>query len=181
LSKGKQKEPPKKGGRPLSYAREFPVYESMKQASGATKIPISAFQKAAAEGSICFRNGKVYVGEFIEWWFARDWVMPIDGTEPESTDDWNKRDKRAVALTREVNLQKVREQVIEFTAVEKFIHHLVGNLFFGELSRLSHEFPISLNGKSQIEIANEVRRQEQSIQETIKNAMETFIKTKGKK
>lgn len=67
-------EPPKKpqhSPEPVAVRQDWPVYDSLDQAAGASQVPKKIFQQAKKEGCSAFRSNRVYVGEFIQWWFAR--------------------------------------------------------------------------------------------------------------
>jgi hypothetical protein len=172
--KPKAKAPPKNlGGRPRVFA-EFPVYDSMEQCAGATGIPISHLKFAKRQGCLFIRHGRVHIAEFISWFFSQT---------PENVEDaidWSKRDKRMSAMIKEIEYEKMRDSVIEWVLVEKFIMQLVGINFFGELERLAGEFPATLKGKSEVEIASEVANEVKSIKESLRSRMEIWKTKKGK-
>lgn len=53
-------------------ARGLPVYETMRSCSGATGIPLAALKSAKARGCPAFRGTRVYLTDFIPWWFRQD-------------------------------------------------------------------------------------------------------------
>jgi hypothetical protein len=52
--------------------RGLPVYETMRSCSGATGIPLAALKSAKARGCPAFRGTRVYLTDFIPWWFRQD-------------------------------------------------------------------------------------------------------------
>lgn len=166
----------KKMGRPQEYSRELPVYDTMEQCSGSTGVPMSFLRKAKAEGCPAFTHGRVRFAEFIQWLFKK----PEDLDSTEANEDWGKRDKRAVALLRESKLQEEYERVVDFELAGKFIDHLVGTLFFGELERMEQEFPATLKGKAEVDISKECGEQFKRVRENLQKSLEVWKQTKGK-
>ena len=171
-----EKEKRAKPGRPRIFATDLPVYDSMEICRGSTGIPIAAMALAKKEGCVFVRHGRIHLEPFLKWWFNR----PEKDDEEREADNWGGRDKRATALLKEVKLEEAKERVIEFLSVDKFIRNLVGNMFFGELERIASEFPASLKGKSEVEIAEEVNKQKKQIAKGITSYMETWLAKKGK-
>ena len=154
---------------------DFPVYDSMDQCAGATGIPISALKLAKRQGCLFIRHGRVNVAEFIRWFFGAE-----RAGNAEDAIDWTKRDKRAAALLKEVELEEEQNRVIDWSMVNSFITRLVSVEFFGELERLAGEFPASLKGKTEVEIAEETQKQIALIRDSMKNKMEMWKQKKGK-
>jgi hypothetical protein len=164
------------GGRPRVFATELPVYDSMEQCAAATKVPISRLKIAKKEGCLFIRHGRVHFSEFIDFWFNR----PAEEGKEED-ENWDKRDKRAAALTKEAKLQEMYERVIDFDIAANFVEYLTGTLFFGEFERYAQEFPGSLKGKTEVEIQQEVIKQKEIVKKNIENSVKAWIKNKGKK
>lgn len=163
-----------KRGRPRVYATDLPVYDSMEQCEGATGIPKAAQMIATSEGCLFFRHGRVHLAEFLMWWFAREADESGD-----SHVDWSKRDKRASALTRETNLQKLRDALIDFSSVEKCLAHVVGVLFFGEIEKLVQHLPARLKAKNEIEIAEEMEDWQKRIKKSLSDSVDLWVKKRG--
>lgn len=152
----------------------IPQFDSMEQMANVTGIPVNIFRRAKKEGCVFSHFGRCNLVLFLTWWFARD----VD-LEAEDEPKWDQRNKRAEALTREVKLQKIRDELIEFTNAETFIRHLVASLFFAELDRLAQEFPASLKGKGEVDIHGEVTRQMELIKKHLVSEIDVWISKKG--
>lgn len=145
----------------------FPVYASMAQMSADTGIPMSVLTEAKKSGCMFVRHSRADSGEFIRWFFRQN-------LDPEEQVNWTERSKRAEALTREVNLERLRKRVIDFKFVEKWLGDLVNSLFFGELERLAQEFPPGLAGKEEVQIRVECRRQIDNIKRGLAKRLEAW-------
>ena len=160
-------------GRPLKVATiGFPKFASMKDMAMKTGIPFPILKHAASNGCE-FRDdhGRCDLGVFLPWFFAQD-------SEVEDGVDWGKREKRAKALLREVELSERKEEVIQFASVDSFLGELVGSLFFGELERMRQEFPASLKGKPEIEILEECERQIAAAKSNLTSALQGYLAPK---
>ena len=146
--------------------RPIPMFSSMAQCSEMTGIPMAILKSARREGCPAFSFGRIDLAEFCRWWFARD---------QEGTIDWTKRSKRAEALTRELKLQEGRDQVVEVPIATRFIQNLVGNIFFGELDRLAHEFPSTLKAKTEVQIYEECEKQIKTVKRALKDSLESWV------
>jgi hypothetical protein len=146
----------------------------MQMAAAATKIPMETLAHAKKNGCLFVRYGRVHLNVFLEWWFN-------GGLEddPDAKEVWDKRDKRAVALTRETNLEKLRLSVIDFVSVSRLIGDIVAVAYYGELERLAQQLPAVLKGKSEVEINREVLREIENIKKNIEVKLKTFEEKKG--
>lgn len=165
----------KSAGRPREHAIDLPIYDSMDQCASATGIPLAVLKRAKREGCMHVQHGRVHVGVFLKWFFAK--LSDLEGDEDR---DWAAYDKRMSAKLKEQKLETLRGQLIEFALVENFIHYLEGVCFFAELDRISAEFPSVLKGKSEVEISAECERQKGIIKKTITEAIRTWQEKKGK-
>lgn len=147
-------------------------FGSMGQASAASGIPLAILKSAKREGCPAFIRDRVDLGEFIVWWFAQD---------HESDIDWGKRDKRASALTKEVKLEAARDHVVDVSLVTRFVTHLVGQCFFGELERLAGEYPSILKGKGEVAIHEECLRQTVAIKKILRTQLDRWEKGEARR
>ncbi len=161
------------GGRPRKHLLDLPVYDSYAQMSGQTGIPETALKLATKQGCLFKQHGRCHLRIFLEWFFGKE-MSDEDGI------DWLKRDKRAVALIREIDLQKKRDVVIDFENARSFTEKLTKVLFFGELDRLANEFPSGLKGKGEVAIHEEVKRQIEQIKLNLDVALDNWKRSKGK-
>lgn len=146
----------------------------MRQMAGETGIPFGILRHARESGcAFVDDHGRCEILPFLKWFFEQD----LDG---EDGIDWAKREKRAKALMKEVELEEAREESIKFATVERFISNLTGTYFFGELDRLRNEFPPSLKGKGEIAISEECDKQFKQVKKQLTDQMDSFIDTKGK-
>lgn len=122
----------------------MPIYDTLQQCAAATGVPLSALKMAKSSGCEAFRHGRVNFGEFIRWFFGQ-------GTDGDNT-DWVKENKRLDALIKRIKLDELKKRIIDFAEVNRFLQQLVGSCFFGELERMSQEFPPVLKGQNENEI-----------------------------
>lgn len=134
-----------------------------------TGIPIATIKYAKRNGCMFIHHDRCRLGEFLKWFFNR--------AEPDENTDWVGRDKRAGALMKEIRLEMLKGNVVDFATVDRIVRDIVSNHFFGELQRLTHEFPGSLKGKNEVAIAVEVGRQIEAIKAGLNVALETWEKT----
>lgn len=167
-------------GRKRVFASDLPVYDAIKDAVGATGIPLAAFDEARKNGCLFMRHGRVHLGEFIRWWFTRDIDDELDEDKEKRGTDWTSRDKRASALLRETKLANEKGKLCEFANVERFIRQVIAVEIFGELERISTEFPASLKGRSEVEIKSECDAQVEQIKNNAHKSIDNFIKKRGK-
>lgn len=153
---------------------DIPRFQSIRHMSDVTGIPEPLMKKAQAAGC-SFRDdhGRCDLIVFLQWWFQQDIK------ETEKKEDWDVRNKRAQALIREVDLDERNKEVIEFKKVSRFISRLTSVAFFGELARLRSEFPASLKGKGELDIARECDREIKLIKENIEKQLLLFEQLKG--
>lgn len=164
-------------GRDRVYATDLPVYDSMEQCCGATGIPVAAQKHAKKNGCLFIRHGRVHLGEFIRWFFKSG---KEDAGDDEMMIDWNKRDKRAAALIKEVKLEEEYDRLIDFAMVTRILTQLVNVTFFGELERLANEFPTGLKGKTEVQINEECLEQVKKIKLSLIAQLQAWEKSKGK-
>jgi hypothetical protein len=81
----------------------------------------------------------------------------------------------AQAEREEIDTRIRKHEVIEWSIVDKFVQHMVGNCFFGELERLQHEFPASLKGRSELEVFEEVKRQIDQVKKSLQQNLASFV------
>ena len=134
------------------------VFSSMKEMSGATGIPFDILRAAKDSGCpfITFDKADLFI--FVEWFFGRD--------GQQASENWTTRDKRAAALIKEHKLMEARMEVVPNDMAQACVTDLIDRTFCGELERLLHELPATLKGKTEVEIALEVKRQIDNIRAT---------------
>jgi hypothetical protein len=147
----------------------------MQQMSAATGIPMAALRHASKNGCLFMRHSRCHLAEFIAWWWTED-----NDEKGEEGVVWKERGERAKALREEIRLEEDRENVIEWNAVSRFIRHLTGVLFFGELDRFQLEFPAKLRGKDEVGIYAECLAQVRKAKEAILNQVDIWMDNKGK-
>jgi hypothetical protein len=152
---------------------ELPLYDNQTAMAAATGIPIDVIRHAQRNGCAFQHHGRCDLKEFLKWFFNQ-------GSESEGSTDWGKREKRAKALLKEVELEREKDKVIEFALVDNFLRKLVQQIFFGELNRLEQEFPPGLKGKREVEIAKEVTAQIEKVKKNLKSELLAWEKSKGK-
>jgi hypothetical protein len=145
----------------------------MTQMAAQTGIPMSILREAVKSGCTFMRHGRCDLFEFLQWFFARP------ESEAENA-NWDKRDKRAKALMREDDLAERRKQLIEFDIVGRFLDYLTSGVFFAQLQKLREEFPVTLKGKTELEIHHECERQFGSVQKSIDASLKTWLAKEGK-
>lgn len=153
-------------GRRATYALELPQYPNMGACSGATGVPIGVLKTAKKNGCPAFRNSRVDFGVFVKWWF--------ENGDQDAREDWTKRSKRAEALLRETKLEEQRGLLVDRSLVTKFVKHTVTTLFFAQLDRQEQEYPSSLKGKSEIEIARECERFNAAVRKNFLGAIDDW-------
>ena len=159
-------------GRPLTHSLELPLYDSMHHMAAATKIPLAALKHAKNNGCLFIRHGRCELAVFLAWFFNK-------ASGDEGDIDWAKRDKRAAAMIKEIELEKLREQLIDFSCADRFVRKLVSNFFFGELDRLAHEFPAVLKAKDELRIHEEVLRQIEIVKSNLRGQLTEWEGSKG--
>lgn len=156
-------------GRPreeVATIRRF--YDSMSNCAGETKTPLALLKNANKKGCKAFKHGRVDFLIFLEWLFT-------DGMN-QSGINWHEHGKKFQALSFELNYEERRKVLMDFSIVEQFISNLVGKTFFGELDRLSQEYPPSLKGKSEIAIHEECIKQHESIKSSLRKQLASWLK-----
>ncbi len=146
------------GGRPRERMLDLPIYDSMAVCHAHTGIPIAVLRTAKAHGCPAFVHARIVLSDLLKWLFSKAALSKGSGADDDSV-DWNRRDKKMSALIKEVTLEERRGAVIEAASVKQFVHALVDGVFFGEIERMSQEYPATLKGKSELEIADECGRQ----------------------
>lgn len=66
-----------------------------------------------------------------------------------------------------------RKEAVEFEFVEQFIGHMV-DVFFAEIERMRHEFPVALKGRTEVEISKVVGERFDRLAEDCRRAMDKF-------
>lgn len=94
-------------GRPRNAAPELPIYDSMKGTAGATGIPAHVLASAKAAGCPAFRAGRVYLGEFLAWYFNT-------GSDGEALRDWRDEKLKFEAKLAEQEFQTKAGTLVEF-------------------------------------------------------------------
>jgi phage terminase Nu1 subunit (DNA packaging protein) len=74
-----------------------------------------------------------------------------------------------------------RKEYVAWDLVHRFVTNLVGNAFFGELERMREEFPVTLEGKTKIQIYEEVNRQIEEVKKTLTRHLDAWGKANRKK
>jgi hypothetical protein len=164
-----------KQGKPRVYASDLPVYDTMEITEARTGIPTHAIKLALKKGCDCKRSGKIHVEPFLRFWFGQ---KPDD--EGSDTVDWKDEDRKFAAQLKEIKVEEARERVIEFALVERFLLEITDSGFFGELERLREEFAVSLEGKTKLQIYQEVNRQIDIVVSVIDKRLDAWRKKKGK-
>ena len=71
-----------------------------------------------------------------------------------------------------------RGESINFEIVQQFIRDLVANCFFGELERMSNEFPSALKGRNEVAIKQECDVQIEAVKERLRKRLIALTKVK---
>ena len=148
-------------------------FGSMAQAASACGIPLAVLRKAKREGCPAFVRDRVDIGDFIVWFFNQD--------NATTKEDYAYRHKAALAMTLEAKLEEIRDETCHVSLGRRFVNDLVGNIFFGQLERLSGEFPASLKGKTEIQINEEVIQQIAHIKRLLKDKLAEWDKKETRK
>ena len=162
-------------GRPRVYATDMPVYDSMAQCSSATGIPKSALSMAKDKGCLFVRHGRVHLGEFLRWWFSQ----PDDDGEDQDV-DWKADLTKQRAMLAKVHRLQAEDKVVDFANVRKFYGNLISNHFFAELDRLAAEFPVTLKGKTEVDINLECQAQIKKVKRYLLDQLDVWELKKGK-
>lgn len=83
---------------------------------------------------------------------------------------------RAQADRAELDLSERRKEVIAFAEVNRFVSHLVANVFFGSLDRLSFELPSTLKGRGEVEIHRVLTHEIEMVKKELMSATEEMQK-----
>ena len=95
--------------------------------------------------------------------------------------------KAKLDILHEVRHQKKREnkekdgEMIHVPLATRFIQDLVGNIFFGELDRMAHEFPSTLKAKTEVQIFEEVTRQISTVKRSLRDKLAAWVSGEGRK
>lgn len=157
----------KAAGRPKTHMTELPLYDSMEQMANATCIPLEIIRAAKKSGCTFVKHNRCDVGVFIKWYFETN-------LSDEEKENWTRRDKRASALIKEVELKRKEHSVIDYLIAKTFMRDLVSNCFFGELERLVTELPASLKGLNEVQINAECSKQVEQIKLALEKKLQTF-------
>jgi hypothetical protein len=79
------------------------VFDSQAQCAEATGAPKAVLAQCKRGGCTAFRHGRVHFWEWFRWFWEQN---------PEDSENWVKRDKRASALLKETALEKVKGQTL---------------------------------------------------------------------
>jgi hypothetical protein len=142
----------------------------MEQMANTTGIPLDLIKRVKKAGCNFIRHGRCDLGIWLKFYFETE-------LSSDELEDWSRRDKRAAALIREIQLARAELSVIDSAEVNQFILQLVRDCFFGELERLRAEFPSLLKGRTEVAIASECDQQIANI----KLALEKWFRVWSKK
>lgn len=170
----KKKSPSKRRvGRPTVEAESLPrFYTSMANCASVTGTPLALLKTANKKGCKAFQHSRVDFVDFLRWLFT-------EGMD-ESNVNWHEYGKKFGSLITELEYNEMKETLIDFATVSKFITNLVSKTFFGELDRLSQEFPPALKGKTEVAIHEECIRQTEAIKNSLRKLLATLSKKEGK-
>lgn len=146
----------------------MPVFSSMGQMAAATGIPLAILKKAKRHGCMFMRRNTCDLQEFISWWFNNDLT-------DEQKEDWGMRRERADAIFAEVRAEDAQKRVVEFSLVEQYLATLVRDIFFGELTRMTQQFPSSLKGKTEIQIRDECEKNEERVKLELEERLKLWL------
>jgi hypothetical protein len=85
---------------------------------------------------------------------------------------------RENVIKAELDNKKTKGELIEFSKVETFLRFLTGEVFFGELERLTNEWPAALKGQNEISIQAECKRQTDNIKKRLQEQLAIWEKKK---
>jgi len=166
---------PGKMGRPRLPIATMPMFDSLAQCSAATGVPVTALKMAKANGCQAFRSTRVDFGGFIRWWF---------GAKVDSV-DWSKELKKEQTLRERIKREEDQRESINFGKVSRFLQTLVGQHFFGELERMSQEWPPVLKGLDERAIHAAIVDQVERMKVNLRSQLVPWARkdqgTKGKK
>lgn len=78
----------------------------------------------------------------------------------------------------EMENEAKRGNMMPVADVTRFAQELVGNILFAELDRIAFEAPVSLKGKSEVEIHEEISRQIKVIKQRLGDSLDLLPKPK---
>ncbi len=113
--------------------RSLLTFDSMQQCASAMKIPLNVLKKAKRDGCPAFKSNRVFVGEFLEWFFAQ-------GEEIKSVDP---KSRLMIAQAEKVELEnKVRKRdLCEWTWIERWLNEKI----FGRIINAADAAPNELD------------------------------------
>lgn len=144
---------------------QMPQFDSMAQASSATGIPLAALKMAKAQGCDAFKHGRVDVGLFVRWWFAR--TQEDDGEAL----DWDVEAKKQSALDRKTVRLKREGKLIPIDEVAAG-RAIAVQTFCAELARIKRDMPAILKGLDEAGIRAKLAEHEASVKPRIVAAFE---------
>ncbi len=149
------------------YAPDWPVFSSMAEMAAQIETSIDLLKHARKSGcAFTARNNRCDSLAFIKWL-----CKLASGDGEAGSENWDRQLKEWKAKMAKLDYEEKRDLLIEFVKVERFVKDLAANCFFGELDRLSQEFPVTLKGKTEIPISKEVKRQIDLITARIKSKL----------
>lgn len=122
----------------------MPVFESINQCSSATGVPVAVLRSAKKSGCMAFKHSRIDFAEFIKWFFSQ-------GGELDS-ENWPVRCKRAEALIKENQLEKVQGKTLDRDDVARAIGKSMSLLASTLDRKIKVELPPNLKGRSEAEI-----------------------------
>lgn len=145
------------------------TYPSMANMSAAVGIPLTVLKSAKQAGCSFVEHSRCDLGVFIRWYFSRNL------TEDER-ENWTSRGKRAIALLNEHKLEREKQSALDRTTGIQMMTDVIGQVFCGELDRLSQEMPAALKGKNETDIHAELRRQVVAMKDKLRSSIEYWVK-----
>lgn len=145
------------------------IFDSISNCSSVTGIPKSILLSAKRNGCPAFRNQRVYLLEFLQWWFN-------EGIEDENNDgiDWAVKYKRALALREEIKLAEDQKKLVKWDSVEYTLKAAM-SLLFGSLDRIfCQELPPILKGLDEVAIRCQCQDEIEKLKTDIKNKMQNL-------
>lgn len=143
-------------------------YDTFKQCSAATGIPVPVLKQAKKSGCPAFKHGRIDVFEFIRWYFSSN--------DPEAGKNWSDILKRWQAEREEIKLQKDRGELMSI-ADAKQQAATAEAYYFGELDRAMRELPPVLSGLDALQVHARLK----TYFEAMREASREFFKVKPTK
>lgn len=135
---------PNKGGRPRSTPFQWPVAETIAQASQLLGWPEAVFKQLKRAGAPGFKHSRIYFAELLPWIGQR-------GIEDPNI-DWADRLKRAQAKREELRLAQDQERLADRDEIDDQLRRIMAAQLATERRFFCSEFPAMAKGRTELEI-----------------------------